>query len=246
MSLPEIVSPAQWRASRVELLTEEKALTRARDRLNAKRRELPMQPVQKPYVFDGPQGKARLLDLFEGRRQLIVVHFMFDPSWEDGCPSCSASADETSPGLIKHLNARDTALVYVSRAPFEKLEAYKSRKGWTFPWYSSFGDDFNYDFHVTLDDEVVPIEYNYRSAEEHQRAGTGYYVEGKQPIEAAGISCFLRDEARTYHTYSTYGRGSEPSSYSWLDYTALGRGEEWEEPKGRAAQARKAQPDLAV
>jgi predicted dithiol-disulfide oxidoreductase (DUF899 family) len=245
MSLPEVVSPAQWRAARVELLAEEKAMTHARDRLNAKRRRLPMSAVQKPYVFDGAGGKASLLDLFDGRRQLIVVHFMFDPAWENGCPSCSASADETSAGLIEHLNARETTLAYVSRAPLEKLEDYKARKGWTFRWYSSFGSDFNYDFHVTMDDAITPAEYNYRSAEEHERGGTGYYFDGEQPIEAAGISCFLRDGEQIYHTYSTYGRGSEPSSYYWLDLTALGRGEEWEEPKGRAVGAREANPDFA-
>ncbi len=246
MSLPEVVSPEQWRAARVELLAEEKAMTRARDRLSAKRRRLPMVEVHKPYVFDGPDGDASLLDLFDGRRQLIVVHFMFNPAWQDGCPSCSASADEISDGFVRHLNARDTTLAHVSRAPFDKLEDYKRRKGWTLRWYSSFASDFNYDFHVTMDESTAPLEYNYRSLQEHERAGTAYYFDGEQPIEEPGVSCFLRDGERVYHTYSTFGRGSEATggSYYWLDLTALGRGEEWEEPQGRAAGAREAKPDF--
>jgi predicted dithiol-disulfide oxidoreductase (DUF899 family) len=172
---------------------------------------------------------------------------MFDPRWDDGCLSCSAGADEMSDGLLAHLHARDTTLVYVSRAPLPKLEDYKRRKGWTFPWYSSYGSDFNYDFHVTLDESVAPVEYNYRTAAEHRAAGTGYYVEGEQPIEAPGSSYFLRDGDRVFHTYSTYARGAEQTggSYYFLDLTALGRQEEWEEPKGRAESARAAVPDFA-
>ena len=133
MSLPEIASPAAWRAARIELLAEEKALTRARDELNARRRRLPMVRIDKDYVFEGPDGAASLLDLFEGRLQLIVGHFMFDPSWTDGCPSCSAGADEVSRGLLDHLHARDTTLAYVSRAPLAAIEDYKARKGWEEP-----------------------------------------------------------------------------------------------------------------
>jgi len=247
MSLPEVVSPAQWRSERVKLLAEEKAMTRARDQLNAKRRRLPMVAVEKPYVFYGRDGEKSLVELFDGRRQLIVVHFMFNPAWEDGCPSCSASADELSDGFIRHLNARETTLAHVSRAPIQKVEDYRARRGWTFRWYSSLGSDFNYDFHVTMDDSITPAEYNYRSRAEHERAGTGYYFDGEQPIEEPGISCFLRDGERIYHTYSTFGRGCEATggSYHWLDLTALGRGEEWEEPKGRAFGAREAKPDFA-
>ena len=134
----------------------------------------------------------------------------------------------------------------VSRAPLDKIERYKARKGWTFPWYSSYGSDFNYDFHVTLDEAVAPIEYNYRTAAEHAQAGTAYYVEGDQPIEEPGLSCFLRDGDTIFHTYSVYARGAEMTggSYYYLDLTALGRQEEWEEPKGRTLNARSASPDF--
>ena len=247
MSLPDVVSRDEWLVARKELLGQEKEQTRRRDALNAERRRLPMVEIEKDYVFEGPEGRVGLLDLFEGRRQLIVGHFMFDPSWEDGCPSCSAGADEVSQGLLDHLHARETTLAYVSRAPLEKLERYKAKKGWTFPWYSSYGSDFNYDFHVTLDESVAPVEYNYRSKAEHDEAGTGYYFEGEQPIEEPGTSYFLRDEDRVFHTYSTYGRGAEMTggSYYFLDLTALGRQEEWEEPKGRAADAHVARPDFS-
>ncbi len=133
-NLPRVVSRDEWLAARKDLLAREKELTRQRDAMSAERRRLPMVRIEKQYVFEGPDGKASLLDLFEGRRQLIVGHFMFHPEWEDGCPSCSAGADEVAPGLLEHLHARDTRLVYVSRAPLEKLERYKADKGWTFPW----------------------------------------------------------------------------------------------------------------
>ena len=246
MSLPEVVSPEVWRAARVKLLAEEKAMTKARDALNTKRRELPMVEVEKDYVFEGPDGKAGLLDLFDGRRQLIVGHFMFDPSWDDGCPSCTAGADEISKGLLEHLHARDTTFAYVSRAPLAKIAAYKARKGWTFPWYSSFGSDFNYDFHVTLDESVVPVEYNFRTKAEHEQAGTSIYVDDGQSVEDPGRSCFLRDGDRIFHTYSVYARGLETigGSYYMLDETALGRQESWEEPKGRADTERGAVPNF--
>jgi predicted dithiol-disulfide oxidoreductase (DUF899 family) len=247
MTLPDVVTRDEWLAARKRLLAEEKALTRRRDELSAERRRLPMVEITKDYVFTGPDGTASLLDLFEGRRQLMVGHFMFNPEWEDGCPSCTAGTDELSPGLLAHLNARDTSFASVSRAPIEKLERYKAKKGWTHRWYSSYGSDFNYDFHVTLDDSVAPLEYNYRGREEHEAAGTGYYVQGEQPIEEPGTSCFLRDGDRVFHTYSTYARGLEQTggSYYFLDLTALGRQEEWEEPKGRAATPREARPDFA-
>ena len=247
MSLPQAVSRDEWLVARKQLLVKEKELTRQRDALNVERRMLPMVEIVKDYVFEGPRGEVRLLDLFEGRRQLIVGHFMFDPSWEDGCSSCSAGADEVSDGLLDHLHARDTSLAYVSRAPLAKIERYKARKGWTFPWYSSYGSDFNYDFHVTLDEAVAPLEYNYRTKAEHERAGTAYYFEAEQPIEAPGSSYFLRVDDRVFHTYSTYGRGAEMTggSYYFLDLTALGRQEDWEEPKGRAAGVHDARPDFA-
>jgi len=247
MALPQIASRDEWLAARKELLASEKEMTRQRDALNTKRRELPMVEVEKDYVFTGPRGETRLVDLFEDHRQLIVGHFMFDPNWEDGCPSCSAGADEVSDGLIEHLHARDTHLAFVSRAPIEKLERYKAKRGWTFPWYSSHGSDFNYDFHVTLDDAITPVEYNYRSAEEHAAAGSTFFTDNEQPIEMPGTSYFLRDGDRVFHTYSSYARGAEMTggSYYWLDLTALGRQEDWEEPKGRADSARAARPDFA-
>ena len=246
MSLPQVVSRDVWVAARKELLNEEKELTRRRDALNTARRNLPMVEIDKPYRFTGPEGEVGLLDLFDGHRQLMVTHFMFGPTWEEGCPSCSAGADELSEGLLDHLRVRDTRLVMVSRAPLDKIERYKARKGWTFPWYSSYGSDFNYDFHVTLDEAVAPVEYNYRNAAEHEQAGTPYYVEGERPIEAPGLSCFLRDGDVVYHTYSVYARGGEMTggSYYFLDLTALGRQEEWEEPKGRTPNARSASPDF--
>jgi predicted dithiol-disulfide oxidoreductase (DUF899 family) len=244
MSLPDVVSREAWRAARVDLLAQEKAMTRARDALNTKRRELPMVRIEKDYVFEGPDGSARLLDLFDGRRQLIVQHFMFDPSWEDGCPSCSAAADEISAGLLEHLHARDTTLAVVSRAPIERIERYKARKGWTFPWYSSNGTDFNYDFHVTLDESVAPVEYNFRDKEELEQAGLGWLADGSS--EQPGYSVFLRDGDQIFHTYSMYARGAESlgGSYYFLDLTALGRQEDWEEPKDRAASGRSAVPNF--
>jgi predicted dithiol-disulfide oxidoreductase (DUF899 family) len=246
-NLPEVVSQEEWLAARKELLRKEKEFTHQRDALSADRRRLPMVEIVKDYVFEGPDGPASLLDLFEGRRQLVVGHFMFDPSWEDGCPSCTAGADEIADGFLAHLHTRDTTFAYVSRAPLAKIQSYKARKGWTFPWYTSNGSDFNYDFHVTLDDSVAPVEYNFRTRAEHERAGTAFYVEGDQPVEGPGRSAFLRDGARVFHTYSVYARGLESlgGSYYLLDETALGRQEEWEEPKGRAADARGAIPDFS-
>jgi predicted dithiol-disulfide oxidoreductase (DUF899 family) len=247
MSLPQVVSRDEWVAARKALLAKEKELTRRRDVLNAERRMLPMVRIDKDYVFEGPQGKLGLLDMFEGRRQLIVRHFMFDPTWEDGCPSCTAGADEICDGLLDHLHTRDTSFAVVSRAPLAKIEVYKAKRGWTFPWYSSFGSDFNYDFHVTLDESVAPIEYNYRpKAELEARGEAGFIVPGESS-EQPGQSCFLRVDDDVFHTYSSYARGAEQTggSYYFLDETALGRQEEWEEPKGRAADARGAVPDFS-
>jgi predicted dithiol-disulfide oxidoreductase (DUF899 family) len=240
MSLPDVTSRDEWLAARKQLLTREKELTRARDALNADRRRLPMVAMDKPYAFEGPKGPASLLDLFEGRRQLFLQHFMFDPSWEDGCPSCSAEADELSQGTLAHLHIRDTTFASVSRAPLARLEAYRARKGWTFPWYSSYGSDFNYDFHATLDDRVVPVLLHFRTEAELAEAGTpwtgGPWTESMRGEELPGISAFLRVGEEVFHTYSTYGRGIEEfhNGYQHLDLTALGRQEAWEEPKGRA------------
>jgi predicted dithiol-disulfide oxidoreductase (DUF899 family) len=246
MSLPDVASPEEWRTARVELLAEEKALTKARDALATRRRELPMVEITKDYGFEGPDGKASLLDLFEGRRQLVIGHFMFNPEWEDGCPSCTAGADEISDGFLEHIHSRDTSFTYVSRAPIAKIEKYKEKRGWTFPWYSSFGSDFNYDFHVTLDESVAPVEYNYRTQAEHEAMGTSIYLEGDGPVEDPGRSAFLRVDDRIFHTYSVYARGLESlgGSYYLLDETALGRQEDWELPPGRAASARGAVPNF--
>lgn len=240
MSLPKIVSRKEWLEARKALLAREKELTRARDALNAQRRRLPMVKIEEQYIFEGSDGRKRLIDLFEGRRQLIIDHFMFDPRWEKGCPGCTGDADEMSDGLIRHLNSRDTSFACISRAPLEKIERYKAERGWRFPWYSSFRSDFNYDFGVTIDERRAAPIYNYRTKEEHLKAGTGYYFEGEQPIERSGLSCFLRVGDDVYHTYSTFARGDEATggSYYWLDLTALGRQEEWEEPKGRVESAR--------
>jgi predicted dithiol-disulfide oxidoreductase (DUF899 family) len=248
MSLPEIADRAEWLAARRELLAREKDLTRLQDAVNADRRRLPMVRVEKDYVFTGAGGEVSLLDLFEGRRQLIIQHFMFDPDWENGCSSCTASVDEISDGVLTHLHARDTTFALVSRAPIAKLEDYRRRRGWTVPWYSSNGGDFNYDFHVTLDESVAPIEVNYRTRAEIDAAPSAAWVlEANQPIEMPAVSAFLRDGHDVFHTNTTYARGTEylAGAYTFLDLTALGRQEDWEEPKGRAAAPHDASPDFS-
>jgi predicted dithiol-disulfide oxidoreductase (DUF899 family) len=246
MSLPEVVSGAEWLAARQRLLAREKELTRQRDLLNADRRRLPMVAVVKQYVFEGPQGAVGLVDMFEGSNQMIVQHVMYDPAWDAACPSCTASMDESTPALLAHLKARQTAYVRVSRAPYAKIAAYSEAHGWTFPWYSSNGGDFNYDFHVTLDPAVVSPEYNYRSQQEWARIDSDWV--DLESTEVPGVSCFLRDGDNVYHTYSTYARGTEligGLSYPLLDITALGRQEEWEEPKGRAVDPHGADPSFS-
>ena len=220
MNLPQVVSRDEWLTARKELLAKEKEATRARDALRAERQALPMVEIEKEYTFEGPEGPATLLDLFEGRRQLIVQHFMFDPSWDDGCPSCTYALDDF--GHLPHLHEKDTSFAVVSRAPLTKIESYKQRRGWRVPWYSSFGSDFNYDFHATLDESVAPVQYNYRDRSELQEVGTPWY-EGEQP----GFSVFLRDGDRVFHTYSTFARGVEllVSTVQHLDLTPLGRQE---------------------
>jgi predicted dithiol-disulfide oxidoreductase (DUF899 family) len=229
-----VVSREEWLAARRELLAKEKELTRARDRLNADRRRLPMVRIDKPYTFEGPDGTVSLLDLFEGRPQLVMHHFMFGPEWDQGCSSCSSAADGI--GRLRQLHVRNTALVAVSRAPYDKLAAFRERMGWTFPWYSSYGTDFNYDFHATLDDRVAPVLLYFRTEAELAEAGTPW-TESMRDEELPGISAFLRVGEEVFHTYSTYGRGIEEfhNGYQYLDLTALGRQEAWEEPKGRAA-----------
>jgi predicted dithiol-disulfide oxidoreductase (DUF899 family) len=247
MSLPRITSRDEWLAARKELLAKEKELTRLRDALNTERRNLPMVAVEKDYVFEGPKGPARLIDLFEGRRQLIIYHFMFHPEWDEGCPSCSAGTDELAAGLLDHLRVRDTSYAMVSRAPLAKLERWKAHKGWELPWYSSFGSDFNYDFGVTIDASRGFDQYNYRSLDEYATMGQESMKTSEQPYDMPGRSCFLQVDGRVFHTYSQYARGLESTggSYYFLDLTALGRQEEWEEPKGRTELARPGTPDFA-
>jgi predicted dithiol-disulfide oxidoreductase (DUF899 family) len=246
MSLPKIASREEWLAARKKLLAQEKEFTRKRDALNIERRNLPMVEIDKDYEFDGPHGRVRLLDLFEGRPQLIIYHFMFDPEWEDGCPSCTAGTDEISSGFLDHLRTRDTSYAMVSRAPLDKLERWKAKKGWDIPWYSSNGTDFNYDFGVTLDASRGADTYNYRSKAEFEAKGDGFF-DSDQPFEMPGRSCFLQVDGRIFHTYSQYARGLESTggSYYFLDLTALGRQEDWEEPKGRSESARGNTPDFA-
>lgn len=215
---PTIVSRDEWTAARKRLLAKEKEFNRQRDALSAERRSLPMEEVTRKYVFHGPEGRRTLAELFDGKRQLLVYHFMFGPDDEEGCPACSLVADNFASGLV-HLAARDTAFVVVSRAPLEKIERFKKRMGWTFPWLSSFGNDFNYDFGVTLDDGHAV--YNYAPASTQPAV---YPREG----EREGLSVFLRNGDRLFHTYSTYQRGLDPflNTYNFLDLTPLGRQEE--------------------
>ncbi len=204
VNLPQVVSQAEWDAARAKLLAKEKEATKARDALAAERRRLPMVRIDKAYVFEGPDGKVSLLDLFAGRRQLILYHFMFAPEvdgWpEAGCVGCSSFSD--SIGNLAHLHARDTSLVLVSRAPLANIERYQKRMGWTVPWFSSFGSDFNVDFGLTTDE-----------GEDH------------------GLSVFLRDGDDVYRTYFTSRRGCETLGSTWgfLDLTPLGRQENWED-----------------
>lgn len=216
---PRIAAREEWLEIRTRLLIKEKEATRARDALNAERRALPMVRVDKAYTLTGSAGKVGLPDLFEGRRQLIVYHFMFDPDWDEGCPRCTAFVDNL--GRLTHLHARNTTLALVARAPLDKLQAYQRRMGWTVPWYSSFGSDFNYDFRVTMDESVAPAVYNYRDRVDHERAGMPWYTAGEQP----GLSVFLREGDDTFHTYSTYARGLDKLVFTrnFLDLTPLGR-----------------------
>jgi len=221
---PPVVSREVWLRERKALLTEEKELTKQRDRINAQRRRLPMVRLDKDYVFDGPNGKTRLLNLFEGRHQLIVYHFMFEPAWEKGCMGCTGFVNAL--GDLSMLSDRDTSFVLISRASLAKLERYKAAQGWSLPWLSSFDSDFNYDFHVTQDKSVAPVEYNYRNEQELKERGS-YFTQG----EAHGMSVFFRLDDAVFHTYSTYGRGVESltDSYSLLDITPYGRQEDFED-----------------
>jgi predicted dithiol-disulfide oxidoreductase (DUF899 family) len=204
VALPHVVSRDEWLVARQKLLAKEKKFTRQRDALNAERRRLPMVQIDKDYVFQGPHSRVTLLDLFDGRRQLIVYHFMFDPSWEEGCNGCSMMVDNM--GHPAHLHARDTSLALVSRAPLEKIEPFKARMGWTVPWYSSYDSDFNYDFGVTTD--------------AGERFGLSVFLRH-------GDNVF-----QTYFTDGR-GVEYLGSNWSYLDLTPLGRQENWEDsPEG--------------
>jgi len=212
-----VVSREEWLQARKELLEKEKQLTRQRDQVCADRRALPWVKVDKSYVFDGPGGKVSLAELFRGRSQLIIYHFMFDPAWEEGCTGCSFLCDHVDSARL-HFENRDVAFAAVSRAPIGKLEAFKERMGWKFPWVSSGGNEFNYDYHVSFTEEQVEngeAVYNYEPVTE---AG-----------ECPGASVFYKDKDGTiYHTWSGYARGDEGTlgAFMWMDLTPKGRNEE--------------------
>jgi len=217
MEKHQVVSSKDWIEARRELLIKEKEFTRLREQLSQQRRDLPWEAVDKKYVFEGPAGKQTLAELFDGRSQLIVYHFMFDPSWEKGCPHCSFWADRVERNII-HLNHRDVTMVAISHAPFRKLDAYRKAMGWTFKWLSSYDSDFNYDYHVSFKPEEVArgeIHHNYR-----QRKAS--------MSEVAGISVFFRDSSgEIFHTYSCYERGLDMmnAAYQYLDLVPKGRDE---------------------
>lgn len=213
----KVVSSREWLEARKSHLAKEKALTRQRDALLRERRELPWVKVEKEYVFEGPDGKKTLADLFEGKSQLIVYHFMFGPEWEQGCPSCSMVADTIDANLV-HVTQHDVSLAVISRAPMSKIEPFKKRMGWRFPWVSSFGNDFNRDFAVSFTKEEMGWGkvYNF---------GTSSFPSD----EAPGVSTFYKDEkGDVFHTYSSYGRGVEGllGVYSLLDMAPKGREED--------------------
>ncbi len=214
----KIVSQDEWLAARKALLAKEKEFSKARDQLSSARRDLPWVKVEKNYVFDTPQGKEKLADLFGGKGQLIVYHFMLGPGWVQGCPSCSFLADHFD-GAVAHLAQRDVSLVVVSRAPLAEIEAYKKRMGWKFKWVSSYGSDFNRDFHVSFTPEEKArgkVEYNYTMTEFPSE-------------EAPGLSAFARNErGEVFHSYSSYARGLDilVGTYNFLDMAPKGRDED--------------------
>jgi predicted dithiol-disulfide oxidoreductase (DUF899 family) len=209
----------EWDDARRSLLEREKDLTRMADAVAQQRLQLPWVRIDEPYVFDSGDGPRSLPDLFGGRSQLIVYHFMFGPDWDEGCPSCSSLGDHIDLPRV-HLENHDVAWVAVSRAPIEKLLAYRTRMGWSFPWVSSFGNDFNFDFKVSSTDERPLLEYNFREVtDEMRRSGPG---------ELPGMSTFVMQDGVVYHTYSAYARGLDAmwGMYQWLDRSPLGRNEQ--------------------
>ena len=225
MDIPRVVSPAEWLAARKDLLAREKEATHAKDAVDAARRALPVTEVTKDYTLTGPGGQVSLADLFDGRRQLITYHFMWRhaesgfPGEDQGCPTCSFLVD--SIGDVSHLHACDTTLVLVSRAPAGSIERFKKRMGWQVPWYSSAGSDFNYDFHVSFDESRAPLEYNYKDKETLEREAP--YI--RSGADGPGVSVFVRDGDRVFHTYSAYERGLDSllGTYRWLELAPLGR-----------------------
>lgn len=211
-----VVSHEDWLAARIELLAKEKEFNKLRDALSRQRRELPWEKVEKHYVFEGTNGKETLSDLFAGKSQLIVYHFMFDPNWEAGCKSCSFWADNFN-GIDVHLKHRDTSFLAISRAPYEKLKAYHRRMSWSFKWVSSFGNEFNFDYYVSFTPEQVASE------------GYSNYAKTKPwGPEIVGISVFYKHESgEIFHTYSCYSRGVDMlnGTYHYLDLTPKGRDE---------------------
>lgn len=239
---PKIVSREEWLGARKKLLAREKRLTHERDAIAAERRQLPWVKVEKNYVFDTPGGKQTLADLFDGKSQLIVYHFMFGPDWQEGCPSCSFIMDHTD-GALAHLAQRDVSFAAISRAPISKIEAFKKRLGWKFNWVSSYGCDFNYDYHVSFTPEQKAqgkVEYNFDLME-------------FPSAEAPGISVFYKDKNGTiFHTYSAYARGTEAplGTYAYLDLVPKGRDEDglrftmaWLRHHDRYDNGRLADPD---
>ncbi len=216
MEKHSVVSRAEWEEARKRLLTEEKDFTRARDRLSQHRRELPWEPVEKSYVFQGPNGTETLSDLFDGRSQLIVYHFMFGADWPAGCPHCSHWADSFDRAIV-HLNHRDVTVAAVSRAAFAKLDAYKKRMGWSFKWVSSGGSDFNRDFGVAFTPEEVAAK----------KADYNFTIQDPRSTEREGISVFCKDDSGLYRTYSCYARGIDMMNvdYQYLDLVPKGRDE---------------------
>ncbi|MEO1225182.1 MAG: DUF899 domain-containing protein [Pseudomonadota bacterium] len=218
MQQHEVVSQQEWIDARKALLAKEKAFTKKRDELSAQRRQLPWVKIDKDYRFEGPNGSERLSDLFDGRDQLVVYHFMFGPDWQEGCPSCSMMADTFDDAII-HLNQRNVSMVVVSRAPYAKLKAYEDRMGWHFKWLSSEDSDFNQDFHVTFSDEE----------RENGQAYYNYRMGSFPADEAPGLSVFCKDDdGQIFHTYSTYGRGLDAllGTYQFLDLVPNGRDED--------------------
>ena len=222
MAPHKITSRDEWLSARKTLLAKEKELTRLQDRISAERRELPWFRIEKSYVFDTADGRRSLADLFDGRSQLLVYHFMFAPEWDEGCPNCSFFADHVD-GANLHLAQHDVTFAAISRAPLRKIEAYQKRMGWRFKWVSSSGSDFNYDFHVTSDEAVAPVEYNYRDKAELLKKGEPWFTQGEQP----GVSVFYKDAGSVFHTYSAYARGTDLllGAYNFLDLTPKGRNE---------------------